>query len=103
MELTNREKRAVMLETQTPAYARSLEARRAIDDKYRKAKNLRKAFAAANMDIPVHVRTAVPYSHQYVSGLNVPANLVICVGKAEIGRHWGLQLKAKRALNERNA
>ena len=41
MELSARERRAIMLETQTPAYARTSEARRAIDLHYKRAKSLR--------------------------------------------------------------
>ena len=39
-QMSDRENRAVMLETQTPAYARSPEARRALDEMYQGAKKL---------------------------------------------------------------
>ena len=84
MELSMNEKRAVMLETQMPAYARSNGVRRAIDLQYRRAKSLRKAFRDAGIDVPVSTRAIVPHDHQYVSGLNVPTNFKTLVGKEDI-------------------
>ena len=102
MQLTPREKRAVMLETQTPAYAQSSETRRAIDKKYQRAKNLRRAFNQAGVYVPVTTRAVVPMQHQYVSGLNVPGNLATLVGREEINAFHKLQRKAKSALAQRN-
>ena len=101
--LTKKECRAIMLETQTPAYARSNEVRRAIDLQYQRAKNLRKAFRDAGIDVPVSTRAIVPHDHKYVSGLNVPTNFKTLVGKEELRAFEGILRKAKKALEARNA
>ena len=98
-----REKRAIMLETQTPAYARSNEVRRAIDLQYRRAANLRKAFRDARIDVPVSTRAIVPHEHKYVSGLNVPTNLTTLVGLDEMRAFDRTISKAKKGLEKRNA
>ena len=102
-DLTQREQRAVMLETQTPAYARSSETRRAIDLQYRRAANLRKAFRDARIDVPVTTRAIVPHTHKYVSGLNVPTNFKTVVGKQDLRTFNKLLAKAKNGLEARNA
>ena len=99
MELNARERRAVMLETQTPAYALTDDVRRAIDNIYRRANNLR---AALPKGISVSVRAIIPHQHEYVSGLNVPNNFKTLVGKHEIRSFNRLQDKAKRRLKYRN-
>ena len=100
--LSKREERAIMLETQTPAYALTSETRRAIDLKYQRAANLRKAFRDAGIDVPVSTRTIVPYTNKWVSGLNVPNNIAIVVGKEAISSFVKLQNRAKKALKARN-
>ena len=100
MELSHRERRAIMLETQTPAYARSSEARRAIDLHYKRAKSLR---AALPHGVKVTTRAIVPHQHQFVSGLNVPSNFTTLVGAKAISRFSTLQNKARRGLDKRNA
>jgi len=102
MTLSNREKRAIMLEEQTPAYARTNEVRRALDLNVRRAKNLRQAFRDARIDVPVSVRAVVPHQHKYVSGLNVPSNFVTVVGKEEKNAFNRLQKRAIKALEARN-
>ena len=103
MELNGREQRAIMLETQTPAYARTDEVRRALDLNVRRAKNIRKAFRDSGMDIRVSVRAIVPHQHEYVSGLNVPNNFTTLIGKTEIAQ-FNTRLKtAKKRLVARNA
>ena len=103
MELTRREERAIMLETQTPAYARTNEVRRALELNVRRAKHLRQAFRDARIDVPVSVLAIVPHQHKYVSGLNVPSNFTTLVGKYQINSFRRLQNKAKKALEARNA
>lgn len=103
MELSSREQRIVMLETQTPAYATSLKARRQLDLHYRRARNLRKAFADAGLNMPVNVRAEVPLQHKYVSGLNVPSNWSIVVGRQAIKAHRERLERAKTLLRMRNA
>ena len=103
MELNAREQRAIMLETQTPAYARTDEVRRALDLNVRRAKNLRKAFRDSGMNMPVSVRAIVPHQHKYVSGLNVPNNFTTLVGKTEIAQFNTRLRKAKKGLEARNA
>ena len=103
MELSKREQRAVMLETQTPAYALSSETRRAIDLMYSRAKNLRRARAEAGIGEQVSTRAIVPMQHQYVSGLNVPGNLTTVVGNRQVNAFRSLQKRAKKSLERRNA
>ena len=98
-----REQRAIMLETQTPAYARTSETRRAIDLQYRRAANLRKAFRDAGLDVPVSTRAIVPHEHKYVSGLNVPSNFKTLVGREQIRSFDTALRKAKTRLEARNA
>ena len=102
-QLSGREQRTIMLEQQTPSYALTSKARRAIDLKYRRAKHLRQAFRDAGIDVHVTTRVIVPYQHRYVSGLNVESNLQTVVGKEALGKFISLQLKAKKALEARNA
>ena len=99
MKLSARERRAIMLETQTPAYARSSEARRAIDLHYKRAKSLR---AALPHGVKVTTRAIVPHQHEHVSGLNVPSNFITLVGDKAISRFGTMQGKARRALVKRN-
>ena len=103
-ELSKREQRAVMLETQTPAYARSNEVRRAIDDMYKQAKTLN-----AVTGMQHSVRAIVPHNHQFVSGLNVPSNFEIVLVKGTTNplfrtkNQFEISLnKAKARLNARN-
>ena len=103
MELSKREQRAVMLETQTPAYALSSETRRAINLMYSRANNMRRALAEAGIGEPVSTRAIVPMQHKYVSGLNVPANLTTIAGNKQINQFASLQKRAKKALERRNA
>ena len=86
-------------EQQTPAYALTGRARRAIDLTYQRAESLRNALPAG-----VYVKTCsiIPTKGQYVSGLNVPDNLVTIVGSAGYNRHKRLQSKALKALEARN-
>ena len=100
MELTGREQRAVMLETQRPAYARSDEVRRSIDNIYKRARNLQRALPAG---IQVSVRALIPHEHKYVSGLNVPNNLATLIGKTEIAQFKTRLNKAKKRLEARHA
>lgn len=100
--LSKREERAIMLETQTPAYALTSETRRAINLQYQRAANLRKAFRDAGINVPVATRAVVPMTHKFVSGLNVPANLITVVGREDINAFVRTQNKAKKALEERN-
>ena len=100
MELTQKERRAIMLETQTPAYARTDEVRRTIDNIYKRAKNLRNSLPPGVM---VSVRAIVPHQHQYVSGLNVPSNFKTLVGRDEIAKFNTRLKRAKKALVARNA
>ena len=100
--LSRRESRAVMLEQQMPAYARTDKIRRAIDLQYRRAKHLRQAFIDAGYDVPVSTRAVVPHQHEYVSGLNVPSNLKTLVGREEMRSFDRVLRKAKKALSSRN-
>ena len=100
--LSRKEERAIMLETQTPAYALTSKTRRAIDLQYQRANNLRKAFRDAGIDVPVKTRAVVPHQHKYVSGLNVPSNLKTVVGREEENAFNRLQNRAKKALEARN-
>ena len=102
-QLSAREQRAIMLEQQTPAYALTSEARRAIDLKYRRAKHLRQAFRDAGIDVPVHTLAIVPHQHQYVSGLNVLSNLQTVVGRDDRRKFNRIMDRAKKALEARNA
>jgi hypothetical protein len=102
MLLSYREQRAIMLETQTPAYARAIKDRRAIDLIYSRAINLRRALAEAGIGERVTTRAIVPMQHQYVSGLNVPSNLTTIVGNKQHSAFCRLQERAKRALVARN-
>ena len=97
-----REDRAVMLETQTPAYARTLSGRRAIDLIWKRANNLRRALNEGGIPVHVSVRTIVPHSHKYVSGLNVSTNYQIICGKDESSAFSRMQRKAKKGLDARN-
>lgn len=99
MELSARERRAIMLETQTPAYARTSEARRAIDLHYKRANSLR---AALPRGVKVTTRAIIPHQHEFVSGLNVPSNFITLVGEKAINRFCSTQAKAKKALVKRN-
>ena len=104
---TRREHRTIMLEEQTPAYARTIENRRAIDDIYRESRQLKTITGMQHNVMPM-----IPFNEKYVSGLNVPANLIICVAdKGEpvegqlwsgIGAHQKLRNKALRGLEARN-
>lgn len=99
----DREARAIMLETQTPAYAQTNEVRLALDLNVRRANHLRKAFRDARIDVPVSVRAIVPHRHRFVSGLNVPSNFQTVVGHDERKAFNRLLDKAKRGLEKRNA
>ena len=101
-QLNAREQRAIMLEQQTPAYALTSEARRAIDLKYRRAKHLRQAFRDAGIDVPVVTRAIVPHQHKYVSGLNVLSNLQTVVGNDDLRKFNRTLSRAKKALVARN-
>jgi predicted nucleic acid-binding Zn ribbon protein len=100
MDLTHQERRAIMLETQTPAYALTDDVRRATDNIYKRANNLR---AALPNGIKVSVRAIVPHQHEYVSGLNVPSNFQTVVGKAQLNAFNRRMSKAKKLLRMRNA
>lgn len=103
MELTAREKRAIMLETQTPAYARNPSGRRAIDFIWKRANNLRMALREAGINVQVSTNTVVPHRHEFVSGLNVPSNYFTTCGKEQYNKFRRLQGKAKKGLEARNA
>jgi hypothetical protein len=106
-DLTPSEQRAVMLETHTPAYARTIENRRAIDDIYRESRQLKRITGMRHQVMPM-----IPFESTFVSGLNVPQNLHICVAdKGEpvegqlwsgIGAHQKLRGRALRGLEARN-
>ena len=68
-QMSDRENRAVMLETQTPAYARSPEARRALDEMYQDAKKLSLITGMRHI-----VQSIVPMKSNLVSGLNTTKN-----------------------------
>ena len=107
-DLTQREERAVMLEEHTPAYARTTDGRRAIDDIYRESRQLKRITGMGHQVMPM-----IPFDAKYVSGLNVPSNLIICVAdKGEpvegqlwrgISAHQKLRNKALKGLEKRNA
>ena len=97
-----REDRAVMLESQTPAYARTLSGRRANDLIWKRANNLRRALNEGGIPVKVQVKTIVPHSHKYVSGLNVPSNYRIVAGKEQENAFSRMQSKAKKGLEARN-
>ena len=99
----NREKRTIMLEQHTPAYARDPSGRRATDLHWKRANNLRRALIEAGIDVKVSVRTIVPHEHKFVSGLNVPTNYRIVCGKDQHNAFTKLQSKAKKGLIARNA
>jgi hypothetical protein len=103
MELSGREKRAIMLETQTPAYALTSEARRANDLRVRRANNLRLAFQQAGIHVPVSVRAIVPHQNRYVSGLNVPSNFTTLVGRDQLNAFNRTLKRAVKGLEARNA
>ena len=98
----DREARAIMLETQTPAYARSNEVRRALDLTVKRANSLRKAFRDSGMNMQVSVRAIVPHQHEFVSGLNVPSNFKTLIGKRANLDFSSLQRRAKTSLISRN-
>ena len=98
----NRERRTIMLEQHTPAYARDPAGRRAIDLHWKRANNLKRALGEAGINVPVTVRTIVPHEHKHVSGLNVPTNYHIVCGKDQQGKFGSMQRKAKKALEARN-
>ena len=104
MELSKREQRAIMLETQTPAYARTADDRRAIDDLYKQARTLERITGMRH-----NVRAVIPHQNKYVSGLNVLSNFEIVIegpknplykSKTDFQR---VQRKACEALEARNA
>ena len=97
--LSRREQRAVMLETQTPLYARSDDVRREIEFIQSKAKSLRNALPPG---VPCSVRAIIPHQNEYVSGLYVPRNLTTLVGKQAISRHTRAQKRALKRLKRRN-
>lgn len=106
-ELTNREQSAVRFEKHTPAYARTIENRRAVDDLYRQSRKLR-----AMTGMQHQVMAMIPFESEFVSGLNVPANLHICVADGRkpvdgqlwsgISAHRAIQRKALSRLSGRN-
>jgi len=98
----DREARAIMLETQTPAYARSNEVRRALDLTVKRANSIRKAFRDAGMNMQVTVRAIVPHQHEYVSGLNVPSNFTTLIGKKAVNAFDRTLRMAKKGLEARN-
>jgi hypothetical protein len=100
MELSRREQRAIMLETQIPAYARTADGRRAIDLIYKRARNLDRALPVG---IKTVVRSVIPHQHKNVSGLNVPSNFQTVVGRWQENKFSYIQKKALRALEARNA
>ena len=100
---SKKEERAIMLETQTPAYARTSETRRAIDLQYKRAASLRKSFRDARIDVPVTTRAIVPHNNKFVSGLNVPDNFVTLVGTEALREFNRIMRKANKALEARNA
>jgi predicted nucleic acid-binding Zn ribbon protein len=97
-----REWRTIMLESQTPAYARTLDGRRANDLIWKRANNLRRALANGGIPMSVAVCTIVPHKHEYVSGLNVPTNYQIVCGKDQSNAFKRTQRKAKKGLEARN-
>ena len=97
-----RERRTIMLEQHTPAYARDPSGRRATDLHWKRANNLRRALLEAGIDVSVSVRTVVPHEHRLVSGLNVPTNYQIVCGKQQASKFNSLTRKAKKGLEARN-
>lgn len=87
-------------EQQTPAYALTGKTRRAIDLRYERAESLRKALPQG---VGVKTCAIVPINGQYVSGLNVPDNLITLVGRDAQNRHQRVQRMALKALSKRNA
>ena len=85
MELSRREERAIMLETHTPAFARSIEDRRALDDLYRDAKKL-----TAITGMRHAVQPLVPLEHDLVSGLNCTPNyeITVAAGPKTKNKFW---------------
>lgn len=102
MELTWKEKRAILLEDQTPAYARTPAGRRATDLIWKRANNLKRALFEGGIPVRVTVRTIVPHQHKYVSGLNVPSNYQIVAGKEQTNAFNRMHNKAKKGLEARN-
>ena len=86
-------------EPYTPAYALTGAARRAIDLVYQKAESLRNALPTG---VGVQTKAIVPFNSQYVSGLNTPSNLAICVGSQAVNTHKRIQRRAIKALEKRN-
>lgn len=99
----SRERRTIMLEQHTPAYARDPAGRRATDLHWKRANNLRRALNEAGINVPVSVRTIVPHENKHVSGLNVPTNYQIVCGKQQASKFNSFIRKAKKGLEERNA
>ena len=98
-----REARAIMLEEHTPAYARTLAGRRANDLIWKRANGIRRALAEAGIFAKVSVRTIVPHNHRHVSGLNVPSNYQIVVGREQENAFSRVQRRAIKGLEARNA
>lgn len=86
-------------EPYTPAYALSGESQAAIDLIYQKAESLRNALPA---EVLVQTKAIVPFNSLYVSGLNTPNNLAVCVGRQAVNRHQTTQRRALKALEARN-
>ena len=89
----------VRREPQTPAYALTGKARRAIDLTYQRAESLR----AALPGVIVKTCEIIPINGKHVSGLNVASNLVTLIGTDAYNRHKRIQRKALSALEARNA
>ena len=87
-------------EQQTPAYALTGPARRAIDLMYQRAESLRNALPPG---LNISTSAIIPTRHKYVSGLNVPDNYVICVGSEQYNAHRRRIRKALKGLEARNA
>ena len=98
MQLTKKEQRAIMLETQRPACARSSEARRAIDNIHKRARNLTRALPQG---LSASVRAMIPHQGAYVSGLNVSSNFHTLVGRQQISEFTKIQRRALKALEKR--
>ena len=86
-------------EQQTPAYALTGVARRAIDRTYQRAESLRKALPAG---VAVVTCAVIPMRHKYVSGLNVASNLTTIVGRDAHNKLKRVIRKALKALESRN-
>ena len=86
-------------EQQTPAYALTGDARRAIDLTYQRAESLRTALPPG---VKVMTTAIIPIRNKYVSGLNVAGNLKTLVGDEAIRLFKNSRARALTRLKNRN-